>query len=608
MSNQLRKHKCRAKCARLSVKYDNRKIICFGCNDWFYAQCFNLNLDAINQKSHFKSDSHVQFLCSTCYEMLHQLIITRRTDNASHHQLAKAKTGSRSCSTDKVIDCTNNDAITSNTAAPPVINNETLQLHESVKLLIDKITTQAPSPSTNCAVCPDLEMKLNNIYSMLIKATDKIDKVHTHAAEKENIGVVTSLIEKLSKSNDGMISTPNKLNNLLDANRLSDWSMTGDHNNDSIVASGRPSLILHQSIDDDILNILRNSEARNWDALDQITRDLKTQSSKIESLLRHYNSHSVSAAWEELFERMDSQNEKLNKVLQSAESHIVAPIASPLVDAIHDMSPLSNRIIDDALSTGNPSIIDIAEKEAMTHYQQNTNENAETSNTERQKMQMHNLSDGGPGIVQASTVVSAVADQTSIIHGVESGNNGLVDIDAGESSSQQRQLEEQVLRLMTNFDTPAGSEQTLESHINRARRELYVSKFGVHFTSEDIVSYLQHNGLSDLSNTRVIRLTKRDQDMSLLSFVSFKIETDEDTAILLLQPDFWPLTCSAVDFVSKPHKPKNSANICTSLSLHPASNASSSVVARGGSSSTHEYGAQTHEDFLLQRGLHHQRK
>lgn len=630
MSNQLKKHKCRAKCGRLSARFDNRQINCFFCNESFYAQCFNINLDTVNHKSLFKVNSHVQFLCSTCYELLHQHIVQQRADNADNamtNQTARTHTNLKSRSTDKASKASNANVITASTTnsiAPSKINDETLQLHASVKLLIDKLSTQ-PScpPPSNCIVGPDLEAKLNNIYSLLIRANDKIDNVHTHADENESIKMVTSLIERLFKSNDGVNSTPSKLNNLMDVNKLSDWSMNYDTNNDSISASGRPSLVLHQSIDDDILNILRNSEARNWDALDHITKGLKDQSNKIDTILHQCSDQTVSTALDNLNVQMGSHNEKLNEILRAVEPHNAAPIASPLVDAIHSTNQLPIELDDCVLPTGNPPTVDKAEKEAMSqniikniHNNDSNisnimNQVPESSKIIRQKRHMPNLPGVGPGIGQITAATSTdagnaisttITEQTNDSRDTTTAGTGVtIADDAGKSSSQQ--LEEQVLHVMDTLDTSSSQQRTFEpSNINRARRELYVSKFKTHFTSDDIVNYMQHKGITDLSNTHVIRLTKKDQDISQLSFVSFKIETDDDTAISLLQPDFWPLPSSAIDFIPKSRKQQKTASICTSLNLNPTH------TTTNNDGSDDVSGAQVHGNFLLQRVLHRQHK
>lgn len=60
--------------------------------------------------------------------------------------------------------------------------------------------------------------------------------------------------------------------------------------------------------------------------------------------------------------------------------------------------------------------------------------------------------------------------------------------------------------------------------------------------------------MADEPNLKVIRLTKKNQDVSQLSFVSFKIETNNEVAGKLLQPDFWPNQVYAKEWERKGKK------------------------------------------------------
>lgn len=604
MSNTLKKHKCREKCGRLSTKFDNRKINCFGCGDLFHAQCYNLNLDTVLHKQHFKLNSHVQFMCSSCYELLHQFITTQRTDNATASQLAKTNTSNKSCSTDNVTDNTNNNAIAGNhsTRAPSNTDDETLQLHASVKELIAKLSTPPPPTPSVCTISSDFETKIDNIYQLLIRANDKIEGVHTRTEESESIKIVTSLLEKLFKSNDNPNST--KSNNLLDVSKINDWSMHCDQNNDSIGATtGRPSFILQQTIDEDVLGILRNFESRNWDAQDRIMKDLKDQSRKMDTMLSHNNDRIIATSLDHIDDRLSSQSEKLNELLRSANTKSITPIASPLISTILDISSTSSASDDSVLLTGNLPIVDKANiKEAMS--QKTTNNNVPETSKNWQKRQMPSLPGGEPGIELTPAELSSSHLVVTPNNLGPSTSNGQNNLHASSSSiiddiinSSPEELEAQVLDVMSEFDA-------LQSQLPpmiRARRELYLSRFKTHFTDKDIMHYMHQRGI-DVTDTRVIRLTKKEQDISLLSFVSFKIETDDDTAVLLKQPDFWPYAISAVDFVQKSHNQRKPVNICSSLHIQPSTPSSLHNVSGNRSNDA----SSAHDHFLVQRALQRQ--
>lgn len=210
-----------------------------------------------------------------------------------------------------------------------------------------------------------------------------------------------------------------------------------------------------------------------------------------------------------------------------------------------------------------------------------------------------------------ATDVLADSNSNDIHHQTdESVNCGLT------SGSSTQFLENQVINALDDLDTLVNTQRATATILNdSARCELYLSKFKPHITTDDVVSYMQKNGVDNLENTRVIRLTKRDQDLSLLSFVSFKIETDRDTAILLQQPEFWPLTCKAVNFISKQYTNKTEISkkkICDSLNAHTSptvrltENDSGNCSTDAGNRNRLIGSAQNQDDFLSRRIAHRQ--
>lgn len=85
-------------------------------------------------------------------------------------------------------------------------------------------------------------------------------------------------------------------------------------------------------------------------------------------------------------------------------------------------------------------------------------------------------------------------------------------------------------------------------------QEIYVAKFPISTTCENIREYIAHRIRAEVSSLKVIRLTKKNQDISHLSFVSFKIETNSELAGKILQPDFWPNQVYAKEWKRKGQK------------------------------------------------------
>lgn len=139
-----------------------------------------------------------------------------------------------------------------------------------------------------------------------------------------------------------------------------------------------------------------------------------------------------------------------------------------------------------------------------------------------QKRLSPNLSVDGPGIGSVSSTAAA---------------NVATDIRNSISSPQ-------------NFENFEQDALTALSSLDTVDNELYVSKFTNTTTCYDIMQYLRQHQC-DTDKVKVFMLKKKDQDVTMLSFVSFKIETNNEIASKLLRPKFWPKGSYAKKFVKK---------------------------------------------------------
>lgn len=236
------------------------------------------------------------------------------------------------------------------------------------------------------------------MYSLIIKSSDIISKLHTKDDEKESLKAMTQLIDKAVKKED-------KLSETLDLSKITDWPMHLDANN--ITVNGRPSILLKQSIDDDIVSILKNSESRTWDALDTITNKLNNQTEQLDSL-----NHRLTFDCTPTVDNHTVHSSKCN--CRSLDSPLIDTIKLDIIQEIHDkvdsidskVSMLSDNITQKnaspatfssqksngqvthhlitanvpapslescfSQSTGNPDVTD-KRKEAMTQLNQNKN-------------------------------------------------------------------------------------------------------------------------------------------------------------------------------------------------------------------------------------------
>lgn len=85
----------------------------------------------------------------------------------------------------------------------------------------------------------------------------------------------------------------------------------------------------------------------------------------------------------------------------------------------------------------------------------------------------------------------------------------------------------------------------------KLQRHFHLSRASTNTTTEMIYGYMRKEGKFDVSNVKVTKLVPRSRDISTLSFVSFKIDTNEEIAAVLNSPNFWPKHCIWKNFISK---------------------------------------------------------
>lgn len=72
-------------------------------------------------------------------------------------------------------------------------------------------------------------------------------------------------------------------------------------------------------------------------------------------------------------------------------------------------------------------------------------------------------------------------------------------------------------------------------------KAVWVSRFSPATTSDEITKYITENSsIVDKTRFNVHKLVKKDQNLSLLKFVSFKIEVNDDDFNMLINEEFWP--------------------------------------------------------------------
>lgn len=84
---------------------------------------------------------------------------------------------------------------------------------------------------------------------------------------------------------------------------------------------------------------------------------------------------------------------------------------------------------------------------------------------------------------------------------------------------------------------------------NPFSKSLWVSRFHPDTTVEEIASYItESTPLNDSSKFRCTKLVKKDQEISKMSFVSFKIDVSPEDYDIIVQPEYWPANNSVREF------------------------------------------------------------
>lgn len=499
-SIKLKSHKCRERCNRVSGKGDNRKVECFICGTQYFANCFNLNLDPIKQKLFFLPNSNVQFICTSCYEPVSKLKEQEQKQKQIHSN------GNR-----QVLPApldTHSPHIPLITSPPPELNGNanpttsvtgSLDIHNNIdshnfdsilrKLEILNEKFDRIESNNNKTSSPN-NTAVDNIFKLVLKLDDKVNKLHTTDDEKNNLQKIVSLLDN---NNKPQTSTGSKFQNIfgsaLNHSSIDNWAMQNESVDDSsTIFAGRHSLMVKQVVNDDILEILKNSDKITWETLDYLTSEVK------------------------------SQNEKLNTLLTLNGKESFSLAISPLVESVINLD-------DSSINHGTTQT-----EKKDNNYIKNVPESLEHNKNE-QKMPMHNspVCELGIGLISESVQTQQTLDSTDVF------SNDLLENELNDNN-----------RIKLNS---ANSKNCTDVH--NLNHEFHISNFNPNTSTDDIHMYINTKFETKENSIRIIRLTKKNQDVSKLKFINFKIETCREYAELINGIDFWPDFCRIKPFIRK---------------------------------------------------------
>lgn len=128
--------------------------------------------------------------------------------------------------------------------------------------------------------------------------------------------------------------------------------------------------------------------------------------------------------------------------------------------------------------------------------------------------------------------------------------NGVDQIHESENACDSF-TENAVLDIMDKIETVKdNSNGNVNSNVTKSN-EFYLTKFPPNTTAKCITDYMKNRGVTCFKSTHVIRLIPRNLDISTLSYVTFKIITDDKNSELIQRSDFWPGACEISRFVHR---------------------------------------------------------
>lgn len=336
-----------------------------------------------------------------------------------------------------------------------------------------------------------------------MKTTDKINEIHTKDNESKSLSTIVNLIDKkLEDFKNMMTATNHGDNDLFDNSKIANWSMQHENINFTPVTKGRNSILVKQTVDNDILEILRNSDKTNWDTLDAIRKELRSQGDTITEIKNHLATESVNPSNETVARPLEdilNCGQFISPLIESiyqtandssihAESSIVAD--EPIITLTPSSLPLSGLMTGgnpDGMGTESLNLDSSAfrpESDSFSHPSSRLNsEQTASGNPGGMSTESQNLDSSAArpesGPTQTTTSTTNDNDVNLPSHNVTTSTDQIQLNSTTAIESQARHA----LSLLDN-----GS--MADDHPIHLSEELYVSKFSNRTTCDDLKHYI----------------------------------------------------------------------------------------------------------------------
>lgn len=530
-------HVCSENC--FSIRNAHKfKIHCLCCDQPFMAKCFGITgtklLDEISSNS---SSKNLVFLCSKCHVKVKKLKSSSRMSSSTVGRRSTAPSTERT-SQPKLSTIDNNSPGTVPSSSANVFTSKELDtLFENFNKIVDqkifdsfakfdaslisidsKLDVQYDkicstiggssnrTPSANESASTDSKSILDEVSVKLTNLFDNASSINSKIAEiQQNLSELNQ-IKKTSFRNGRKSLSTDKVRNTLD------WNFSFDQTMDPRSSDSNM---------DDLYSLLDHFERNTWTSFDAVT-----------SILHDNN------------DRLISISDDVNAILFKTNSN-----------------NSSNNVTVNSFATDQA-------KEAMTQQNNNENINVPESSKTKQKRQMPSLSGVGLGqCVDAEGFETNderfTNDDAQIATDVSILSKTLDDANTSQNVADHTEffsntmLESEVIPTAPTglLNGTTSSTSFVSTNI---KNEFHVSRFAPNTTAEMLIDFLRHKNVPNTDKIKVHRLVPKNKDVAALSYVSFKLDTDDQIAEMINQPHFWPSPCQIKHFIHK--KPPNPVN------------------------------------------------
>lgn len=588
MAKNMKKHMCNDSC-----KGRTNTITCFMCGELFYSKCFSLDIPT--QTKINSIDSCLRFVCGTCqsnFSTNKRKSLGRNVDNS---QSSTNTAGDRTLNDNitKILDLlsTRSSNVNANDNGNSTSSSHQQTVPSDITAKIDTISKDlkhlvaaANESNANVNVVPPDDDRNSNENQRLFSLHAKLDHFISIVKSPNNSihdSVIKSL-DDLQCKMDVIIADPqftNKRNNkLLNKNKSAEeleWSFSFNHSLNTASSSDNA----------DLVTMITNFEQNTWAGFDLLSKKLSEQQKSIHSIgnlckdievnfghssnngYSNRNDQQISSALIDSIniDTLQHIQNKCDKIEQNLSSFMTRAISCSH-DAIPSIKKLDKSIQTTTLTstsltqasqnpldeTSGNSLIDIAQVNGVTNA---VHVAGMTSDMALNSISSDDVRDNSHSVDSTNAVRLTIDSSINTASASTQASAGTHNVTEILSDSLLINELDSNISIRNGHDESNTNSQPITSTTNgpsnKLQRQFHLSRLSINTTADMIYEHIRKMGISDTSNIRVTKLVPLNRDHSTLSFISFKVDTNDEVASVINSPTFWPPNCAWKDFIPK---------------------------------------------------------